>query len=225
MAELERMVAQFRVESFKDVDPAEMIGFGMKDSHVYRQMFMEATKTLSADARTWIVILATAVKNKERIVMELNTRFLDKPWRTAVLNFYMNSTVTKLSDNVGPIRLLPVVNIPGCVPPITALAWKSIKPVPDRTYDNFVSNLWVAQLHVDEAVMADQKAYETRFWETQVTKGGRNYNPGFHVGFWENKSKDRYPLLNWDMTKYLPEQEGPYSKAQITTWLQDSGEV
>ncbi|KAF0295928.1 hypothetical protein FJT64_006639 [Amphibalanus amphitrite] len=225
MAELEAMVAQFKVEALKSVSPTEMIGFGMKDSHVYRQMFMESTKGLSAEVRTWIVILATAVKNRERIIMELNTKFTDKEWRMPVLNFYMNKTGTKNSDNLGPVKLLPVVNIPGCVPPITALAWKSIKAESERTYENFVNNQWVAQLYVDADVLEDQKAYEQHFWEHQVTKGGKNYGPGFQMRYWDTKSKDNYPLLNWDMTRYLPNNDGPYTKAQITTWLSLSGEA
>ena len=84
MEELAAMVAHFNVEAIKEVDPAQFIGFGMKDFHVYRQMFLEATKSIGADATTWIIILATAVKNRERIITELNTKFQTAPWRAAV---------------------------------------------------------------------------------------------------------------------------------------------
>ncbi|KAF0289205.1 hypothetical protein FJT64_012492 [Amphibalanus amphitrite] len=144
-------------------------------------MFMDATKNLSVEARTWIIVMATAVKNKERILQELSTKFLNAPWRETVYQFYLNKTVTKNSDNIGPTKLLPVLE--------------------------------------------DQRAYEEDLWNNKITKGGRNYEKGFQLKYWETRSKDRYPLLNWDMTKYLPNQEEPYTKAQIVDWLKLTGEV
>ncbi|KAF0289815.1 hypothetical protein FJT64_011959 [Amphibalanus amphitrite] len=117
MQELAAMAAKFSVGSIKDIKPEEFIGFGMKDSHVYREMFMEATKTMDANSRTWVIILATTVKNRERILVELNTKFLTAPWRNTVQNFFMTKTVTKNSDNVGPEKLMPVVSIPAYIPP------------------------------------------------------------------------------------------------------------
>ncbi|KAF0303517.1 hypothetical protein FJT64_024507 [Amphibalanus amphitrite] len=184
MQELAAMTAKFSVGSIKDIKPEEFIGFGMKDSHDYREMFMEATKTMDANSRTWVIILATAVKNRERILVELNTKFLTAPWRNTVQNFFMTKTVTKNSDNVGPEKLMPV----------------QMKVPAERTYENFVGNQWVAQLYVSDDVLADQREYEEDLWENQITKGGRTYERGFQEKYWLTKSKDWYPLLMWNMT-------------------------
>ena len=223
--ELAAMVAQFDPEAFGSIDPQDFVGFGMKDSHVYRAMFMRLTANLSATDRTWVVILATAIKSRERILTALNTSFVAAPWRNAVIQFSTNHTATKNSDITGGRDLMPVINIPGCVPPIAALAWKNMTRTTERTYERFVENQWVAQLYVSDEVLADQKIWETDLWENRIVTGGRTFTPGFKEGFWNTKSKDNYPLINEDMNVYLPDKMAPYTKAEIMAWLAQPGEA
>ncbi|KAF0289816.1 hypothetical protein FJT64_011960 [Amphibalanus amphitrite] len=94
----------------------------------------------------------------------------------------------------------------------------------ERTYENFVRNQWVAQLYVLDDVLADQRRFEEDLWENQITKGGSTYERGFQEKYWLTKSKDRYPLLMWNMTRYLPNKEDPYTKVDIEAWLKLTGE-
>ena len=50
------------------INPEDFVGFGMKGSHVYRRLFLSLTKNMNKVDRTWVIILATAVKNRERIL-------------------------------------------------------------------------------------------------------------------------------------------------------------
>ncbi|KAF0289814.1 hypothetical protein FJT64_011958 [Amphibalanus amphitrite] len=76
MRELAAMVASFDARTFDQIKPEVFIGFGMKNSHIYRQMFMPLTKNMSKVDRTWVINLSTAVKNRERIL----TGQLERDW-------------------------------------------------------------------------------------------------------------------------------------------------
>ena len=67
--------------------------------------------------------------------------------------------------------MIPVVNIPSCVPLITALAWRGMQEIDNRTYKNFVANQWVAQLKADNDPLEAQKAWERDLWEKQIKRG------------------------------------------------------
>ncbi|KAF0311342.1 hypothetical protein FJT64_017836 [Amphibalanus amphitrite] len=191
----------FDANALKEVKPDEFIGLGMKNSHVYRQLFTSLTRNWSARDRTWIIILATTVKNRERVLTELNSRFVETEWRNPVVQFFSNHTVTKCADILGNKNVIPVANIPSCTPD-------------NRTFDNFVCNQWVAQLRVDDDTLQKQKAWESSFSENEVTSGGANYKRGFREDFWDTKSKDQYPLLN-NMSRFEPEADGPYKQGDI----------
>ena len=96
-----KYISAFDRNVVREIDPDEFIAFGLKDSHVYRDLFMKLTATMSAQHRTWVVALATAVKNRERILDEINTRFTDKEWYNTIRQFYENKTVTKNADKRG----------------------------------------------------------------------------------------------------------------------------
>ena len=217
--ELMAIVREFDQKAIDAIDPEDFIAFGMKDSRTYRALFLKLTKTMSREDRTRVVILAVAIKSRERILMEMGKKFQNAQWRNSIINFYTNFTETKNSDIPVGREMMPVVNIPSCAPPITALTWRKMRKAEDLTYDLFVGNLWTAQLKVDEAIMAEQKVWEVDYWERTITQGGRTYEKGFNEKYWTTKSKDVYMLLNGDMSAYKPEKREPYSKQDIEEWL------
>ena len=215
------MIAQFDPKVLGEIDPEECAGFGMRDSHVYRDMFFRLTKNMSVEDRTWVLTMAVAIKNKERILLALNTSFQGARWKGAVQQFYMNHTVTKNSDITAGRDVIPVVNIPGCVPPMTALIWRSMQRAENLTYDSFVENQWVAQIKVSEEVLSDQKKWEMDLWNNKIKSGGARYTPGFKEEFWLTKTRDNYPLLDKDMQPFKPNKA--YEKADIEEWLAMQG--
>ena len=217
--ELMSMVREFDAEAINSIKPEDFVSFGMRDSRTYRALFLKLTKDMEKSDRTWVVILAVAIKNRERILMELGRKFQDAQWRNAVIAFYTHHTATRNSDIPIGRELMPVVNIPSCAPPITALIWKKMQEDENLSYDNFVGNLWTVQLKVYQAITEEQKVWEMDYWERQITKGGRTYEKGFNEEYWTTKSKDRYMLLTDTMEPYKRDKRGPYNRADIEEWL------
>ena len=105
---------------------------------------------------------------------------------------------------------------PNSIPTVAALAWKTITVVEKRTVENFLQNLWAAQI-----LLAEQKTWETVFWNNTVRRSnGTRYEPGFHDSYYTTKSSDNYPLIRANGTEWM-KAGNTYSRAEVTKWLAD----
>ena len=125
---------------------------------------------MDAKTRTWIVILATAIKNRVRILGHFE-KFMKYEWAETVRFFFERHTVQYTKEAIGRDNIIAVVHIPSSFRSIAALAWKLLQKK-DLTVDGFISNLWAVQLCLDKALMVRQKVWEWYFWNTVVTGGG-----------------------------------------------------
>merc|ERR1712137_955904 len=92
-----------------------------------------------------------------------------------------------------------IVHIPSCAPFIAARVWLYITPANNINENEFVKNLWAAQISLNDELMAKQKAWESTFWNQVVKKGGQKFEGnGFNEEYYNTKAADAYPLLDKD---------------------------
>ncbi|XP_014670819.1 PREDICTED: general transcription factor II-I repeat domain-containing protein 2-like [Priapulus caudatus] len=94
-ATLADIMVSFNLVTMLDINPEDYLGFGMRNSEIYRKMFLEKTSRLNPVERTMVVVLATAVKNRRRILSALG-KFASRPWHDPDRNYFRNSTFVKL---------------------------------------------------------------------------------------------------------------------------------
>ena len=178
-----------------ELNPDDFIGFGLKNSRVYFSKLarLMGDSKLTREGKFMVFVLATAIKNRNRI-LEAMKMFELKPWFNSVQQFFVGKTCQYTGEE-GP-HTIAVIHIPSGRPTITARVWCMITPNINRTVDNFLSNLWAAQLDLDADLMAKHLVWEQKFWGEMVKKGSKNYNEGFHMDFWETKACDAYPLMH-----------------------------
>lgn len=198
--------------------PDDFDAFGMRDSHIYRALFIKLLKDggYNSDIATYIMVFAVAIKNKDRIIEALRTheKFHNAPWCAAVVKFYNDHTVQYVSAATN--KKMPVVNIPTCFPSLAANCWKAITSV--KTTQTFLENTWAASINLTNVMQAKQKTWEEDFWKNTVKEGkSGKYNEGFHPEFYRNKENDRYPLLTKNGDIYSA--GGPYDDGAIDAWL------
>jgi hypothetical protein len=215
--DLNTILGAFDLGTLNSLDYRDYVGFGMRNSAVYRELFMSAlaNSSISEEGASIIVALATAVKNKRRI-LEAMKKFATESWYNPVRQFFINKTCQLTSEESH--GLLSVVHIPSCVPFITAKVWARITAPANRNRTAFLSNLWAAQINLDDELMAAQMDWEKHFWDEVVTKGGNNYKKGFQEEFWLTKAADVYPLIDSEGRIVTP-TNGKYTAADVDNWL------
>jgi hypothetical protein len=183
------------------IDPDDFLGFGLKNSHVYREIFLAILRNNSIDPAisTYIVLCTVAIKSRIRIISALSSpKFASLSWAAKTKKFFEKHTVQYTSEVKGDNSKIAVVHIPSCVPTLACACWKVITPPEMRTVDNFIANLWAAQLRLNDALMVRQKIWEKNFWDNVVKKGSGAYESGFKENYWNTKAGDEYPLMFFD---------------------------
>jgi len=199
------------------LNPEDFEGFGMMNSHVYRKKFFDIAKAanLSKDALMMVIVLATVVKNKKRILAAVK-KFAAAPWYSSVTQFYSQKICQYTYEATA--TTFAVVHIPSCVPFMAARAWLHVTKNPSK--DTFLANLWASQIRLSQTLMDEQKAWETNFWAQTVKKGGSKFEAkGFNETYWVTKSADNYPLLLKDGTVLAPSNGVNYEEADLITFF------
>jgi hypothetical protein len=182
---------------FGAVDLTKFRKIGTMNSHMYRAKIESAMKELSQTEQLIVIALTVAVKNKDRILNTLNNNpdMKKAAWHLKVRAFFVNKCVQYVSNSGNKV---PVVKIPESFPPISALCYIAINR--ECTAEDFLKNLWAAQLDLDDDLMAKQKAWEMDFWNN-IVKSSKNSNRPedvelkFNETFYNTKAADTYPLL------------------------------
>lgn len=221
--EMTELLTKLDVGLIRDLNPIDYEGFGMQDSAKYRTQLLNimAAAELSPTEQMMVVVLATAVKSKNRILKAM-TVFDGKTWYAKVLEFYTEHVV-QYTGSVGTTKFA-VVHIPSCMPFLAALVWLRITKQPDL--NGLLSNLWAAQLNLNDAMQLRQKAFEEDFWTNKVRSSkSSSFNPGFHPEFYDTKSADTYPLMSISGALVQPgslltrSNGGGFTEVELRTWI------
>lgn len=220
-AEYVAIISAFDVDLISSLDPKEFVDFGVMDSKKYAEKMFRIMdrQGLTNEQRTMVIVLATAVKNKKRILTAMK-KFQGRPWYTAVKNFIANNCVQYTYEEDD--ETFSIVHVPSSVPFLASRIWLQMTPNPDVA--SFLKNLWAAQMNVSDNLLNRQRGWEENFWDTVVTKGGQKFeNAKFNEDYWKTKSADKYLLLNADGSlfgsKEQTETKVPYELADIEAWL------
>ena len=169
-ADLRTLMRELNMEALDQLDPNDFVGFGMKNSSVYRALFVRMVKAanLSPEEGAVVVALATAVKSKKRN-LEAMEIFSEAGWFKKVKAFFRDRTVQYTAQETP--ALFGVVHIPF----VAARAWVRFTLPVNRTVEFFLKNLWAAQMHLSPELMAEQWVWEFNFWTNVVRKGSNKY--------------------------------------------------
>jgi hypothetical protein len=213
--------AQFDSALIAALDPRDYMDFGVMDSRVYAEKLLRLfdDNNVSQEARTMVVVLATAVKNRKRIIKAM-TKFSTALWYNDVRSFFMSNTCQYTYEEED--TTFSVVHIPSSVPFLAARCWLQMTMNP--TVQDFLENLWAAQIYLNDDLMGRQKIWERGFWTHTVMKGGRDFERGaFNEDYWGTKAADRYFLLDNDLTAWGPAVvknfTRGYSEEEIEDWI------
>ncbi|QQP41657.1 Hypothetical protein FKW44_016100 [Caligus rogercresseyi] len=181
------------------VDPEEFIGFGLKDTHIYRTLFIRLLKDsgLNKAEKVMVVFLATVLAPQGEGVLRLPD-----------LPVHVQETAATFA----------VVHIPSCMPPVAGLSWVYATVERNRTVDNFLANTWAGQFALNKSAQDKHKRWEVDFWDNNVERGGDNYERGFNEDYYGNTVEDQYPLMNKDGS-YYKVPTGGYSEVDLGKWL------
>ena len=213
-AEVRSIMQHFSIRAINNIKAQDFAEFGIMDSAKYRAKFLRVSKELTHSERTMVVVLATAVKNRRRILTAIE-RFSDRPWYVNVKNFINKKCVQYTSEATE--QTFSVVHIPSCVPPVSSRAWLQMTQEPSVSL--FLRNLWAAQIFLDVTLMEEQKAWEQVFWDSEVKKGGPKFEKqGFNLEYWETKSRDKYLLVD-AQGKSVPVPTSGYTREDVEKWI------
>lgn len=214
-------VAQFDMDVISRLDPADFIDFGVMDSKKYATKLFRIMddQRLSTEEKTMVIVLATAVKNKKRILNAMK-KFQGKSWYNGVRNFYANNCVQYTNEEDDDT--FSVVHVPSSVAWLTARIYLQMTSEP--TVEEFLRNLWAAQLNLSPALMLKQREWEEDFWDNVVKKGGKNFEKNkFNKDYWETKAADKYLLLdaNGSVWGTPDERSGKvaYTEERLKEWF------
>jgi len=209
---LDQMKEAFDLTALSEISTEDFIAFGMMNSHLYRAKLLKLMKESKLDTTEclWVVILATAIKSKKRILNAM-TRFSDKDWYTKVHAFYQ----TKIVEKTPEIKegTFAVVHIPSSLPGLSAIAWKHMTDKSNRTVETMIQNLWFGQLHLDEDLQTEHMEWEKEFWNSipENKRKEKDYDPSYY----DNKKTDKYLVFD---SKFNALQ-GPYTRDTLKKWL------
>lgn len=223
-AEYTQIISKFDFVLIASLKSDDFVDFGIMDSKKYAaKLFriMELNR-LNKEQSTMVLVLATAVKNKKRILNAMK-KFKAMDWYGAVLRFFQNATVQYTFEEED--ETISVVHFASCVPFIAARIWLQITKPELITVQSFLENLWAAQLNLSTDLMERQKKWETTFWTDKVKKGGKNFEKkNFNEDYWKTKASDTYLLLDPQGRAFgdNEQQEGlkAYEAKDIEAWLE-----
>jgi hypothetical protein len=216
----------------KELDLMDLDSFGLMNSKMYAQIFRTTLQAsgISKDSYSSIILLAVLVKNKNRILKglsHLRLKYESTQWFKDCMIYYQTQTVqytTEVTTDKTGYTKMPVVNIPNCVPTISAYVWKLANKDKLQNMDSaeavelLLQNLWAAQLDLTEDIQIRQKAWEEDFWNNQVlytnNKDGSHFKKGFQEKFYMTKAADNYPLV---MPNKKPLRN--LSQPDLETWI------
>lgn len=225
------IISKFDLLTIEKLDPKNFVDFGIMDSKKYATKLFRIMEQVQLDevAKTMVIVLATAVKNKKRVVNAMK-KFKGEDWYAAVSQFFKNSCVQYTWEEEDDT--FSVVHIPTCVPFLASRAWLQMTPPEEcngaKGVALFLSNLWAKQIYLDDKLLDAQYAWEANFWGEVVTKGGKNFEGkngkgSFSQDYWKTGADDRYVLLNSDGTLFgTPAQQAatvPYSAEDLMEWF------
>ena len=202
-----------------ELNPDDFVGFGLKNSRVYFAKLARIMGEIELDERGKIHGLRHGHGHKEQREdpLEAMKAFERNAWYASVQQFFVAKTCQYTGEE--GVHTIAVIHIPSSMPTITARIWCMITPVVNRTVNNFLSNLWAAQLDLDADLMVKQMTWEVKFWNDMVKKGGKNYKEGFHQDFWDTKACDSYPLTK--KNGQAVKKEGlKYSEKELEVYLE-----
>eukprot|EP00094_Tigriopus_californicus_P004686 TCALIF_04508-PA protein Name:"Protein of unknown function" AED:0.17 eAED:0.17 QI:0/0/0/0.66/1/1/3/0/219 len=204
------ILGQFDLDIVSQLDPRDFTDFGVMNTRKYADKLFRIFEAgnLNPTERTMVVVLATAVKTNKRIINAMK-KFQGADWYRPVLDFFRNSCVQYTCEEEDDT--FSVVHIPSYI---------TEKP----TVEGFFSNLWAAQIHLDNNLLSSQKVWQTNFWDSVVKKGGNNFEKGkFNNDYWETKSTDKYLLLEADGTPLGSDSHvagaTPYNMSVVKKWI------
>jgi len=222
--EYTRIISKFDFAVIAALKADDYVDFGIMDSKKYADKLFRILELnrLNEEQTTMVLVLATAVKNKKRILNAMK-KFKHMTWYGPVLRFFQNATVQYTFEEED--ETISVVHFASCLPFIASRIWLQITKPDLVTVNSFIENLWAAQLHLSADLMDRQKKWEEKFWTDKVKKGGKNFEKNkFNEDYWKTKAADTYILLDaegkpWGSTGH---QEGTeaYTAKDIENWLE-----
>jgi hypothetical protein len=223
-AEYVKIISKFDFVLIANLKADDYVDFGIMDSKKYAAKLFRIVdlNRLDKEQTTMVLVLATAVKNKKRILNAMK-KFKALNWYGPVLRFFQNATVQYTFEEED--ETISVVHFASCVPFIAARIWLQITKPELVTVQSFLENLWAAQLNLSSDLMDRQKKWETMFWTDKVKKGGKNFEKkSFNDDYWKTKATDTYVLLDPQGGFFgsYEQQEGkkPYEAKDIEAWLE-----
>jgi hypothetical protein len=221
------IIEKFDLKTIAELDPQNFVDFGVMDSKMYAtKMFrIMDDRNLDAIEKTMVIVLATAVKNKKRIVRAMQ-KFKGEKWYSAVSNFFKNNCCQYTWEEED--ETFSVVHIPTCVPFLASRIWLQMTPKKDCTVMNFLQHTWAKQIFLSDDLLAQQYKWEENFWGKVVTKGsknfeGRNGQGSFSPDYWKTGADDRYILIKGDGNLYGRAAQvqaiEPYTEKDLKDWF------
>lgn len=185
----------FALEEAPEIDSFEyelLAGFGIMDSHQYREKYKNLTKKEGFGIREhmWLFILVNQVKSLDRLKdtrgmkkAEFMAKYGKEAWYQKVMNFLSKQCVMYVSETK-PGKMnedkFPIVNINTCWPTMAFAAFcyrlhgeKTVNMMSDEEIqDAYLApkNTWTVQMKNLESLQQLTKVSNELFWTKTVTK-------------------------------------------------------
>jgi hypothetical protein len=202
--------------------------FGKSDSNLLRaklfRLFTEAK--MDPDSILWVYMLFAVIKNLQRVkdhVSNLPDEMKNNPIMNKVTNFmdsYLVQYVAQENNKKFAVVHLPTT-MPGLDVTLSAILFKES----DENLKMIMEKQTFAQLFLDDKTQNINKLAQTLFWNSTVKKTKNQANKQgkedfkFHEDFYENSVKDKYLVLNADLSEYPPSNPSSgYTEEDIKIW-------
>jgi hypothetical protein len=119
---LKKYAADLDLEAMSTLDMSHWRGFGMKNSHVYRDKLEKAfaEEGLNDSERFMVHAFAVAIKNKKRVLDSMDV-FESESWYSKTRKFYDSRVVQYTREENS--KLFALIHIPSCHPSLSMFIW------------------------------------------------------------------------------------------------------
>jgi hypothetical protein len=182
--------------------------FGKKSALTYQQDFIRlaTAKNLPSEVTAIVIYLTVMIKNKERIMREIDTnmKLRQNPSAIHARKFISENLIQYVNPN--DTSKFPIVKLPDSFPSMSALMY--VRYNPKGTVAGLLSNTWFAGMYISDELQDLNEAATRKFW-TVVVQKTRNKTTSrdnarkagvFYTDIYENSINDEFRFLMNDTT-------------------------
>lgn len=219
------------VSDFKDVVKVAAMnedifdGFGLNNSSKYRARFLElcTKKGLSRKETLTVIMLCSVMKQKKRIIDDIDKVKMDKAELAKVKAFISENMVQKTSELRNQTDRFAVVHVPSSFPGLDIFFWAVFCRPSDLTLVKLKDRVTFSQLHLDALMQRVAKQGYDKYWQKTVVDKNAVLPPQSREDFYANQVGDTYRFVLPNMKE--DEREEAYDKVYVEKWLKDMGDA